>query len=61
MILLGAAIQMAAHSGQLKQEEWLQFVERATNLLDAYFNRYDEIVKPPLLLDGNSYTDLYLA
>ncbi len=52
-ILLGAAIQMAKQGRALKQNEWLAFVERATNLLDVYFNRFDEIVRPDILLDGN--------
>lgn len=57
-ILLGAAIRMAAQGRALKQDEWLQFVERATGLLDVYFNHYDEIVSPRLLLDGNDVKKL---
>lgn len=53
-ILLGAAIQMAAQSRAVKQGEWLQFVERAIGLLDVYFNHFDEIVSPTILLDGNA-------
>ena len=53
-ILLGAAIQMAAQARAIKQDAWLQFVERALGLLDVYFNHYDEIVSPTLLLDGNA-------
>ena len=57
-VLLGAAIQMAAQGTTLKQDEWLQFVERAIGLLDVYFNRYDEIVSPTILLDGNDVQTL---
>ena len=52
-ILLGAAIQMAKQGWAIEQKEWLAFVERATSLLDVYFNRFDEIVRPNILLDGN--------
>lgn len=37
----------------LNQKEWLVLVERARVLLEAYYERYDEIVVPPLLVDGN--------
>lgn len=57
-ILLGAAIQMAAQGRAVKQDEWLQFVERATGLLDVYFNHFDEIVSPTILLDGNEVKKL---
>ena len=52
-ILLGAAIMIGRAGSQLKQSEWLHFVERATSLLEAWFSRYDEIVNPALFLDGN--------
>lgn len=51
-ILLGAALQMAAQGRSPRQDAWLQLVERATSLLDVYFNHCDEIVSPTLLLDG---------
>lgn len=53
VVLLGAAIVLGSAGSRLKQAEWLKLVERSTDLLDAYFNRYGEIVEPPLLLDGN--------
>lgn len=52
-VLLGAASVLGQAGGDLKQADWLQFVERSTILLDAYFNRYDTIVSPRLLLNGN--------
>lgn len=52
-VLLGAAAVLSRAGGNLKQADWLQFVERSAILLDAYFNRYDTIVSPRLLLDGN--------
>ena len=36
----------------MAQGEWLTQVESATLLLDAWFNRYDELIAPTLLLDG---------
>lgn len=57
-ILLGAAIQMAKQGRAIKQDEWLQFVERATGLLEVYFNHFDEIVSPIILLDGNDVQKL---
>ena len=53
VILLGAAHVLGAQGRELKQAEWLKLVEAATILLDGYFNRYDEIVSPRMLLDGN--------
>ena len=52
-ILLGAAQYLGTHRSGIRQHEWLAFVDSVTTLLDAYFNRYDEIVDPALLLDGN--------
>ena len=46
-------MQLAAQARAIKQDEWLKFVERAIDLLDVYFNHYDEVVSPRLLLDGN--------
>ena len=51
-ILLAAAFMMGVERSGLRQSEWLQFVDRATLLLDAFFNRYDEVVDPRPLLDG---------
>ncbi len=52
-ILLASAQYLGSAGRDLKQRDWLDFVETATTLLDAYFNRYAEIVEPALLLDGN--------
>ncbi len=53
VILLALARYLAARGNTLKQADWLQQVDSATRLLDAYFNRYAEIVDPPMLLNGN--------
>lgn len=52
-ILLGTAQYLGTHRSGIRQHEWLAFVDSVTTLLDAYFNRYDEIVDPAQLLDGN--------
>ena len=53
VILLAAANYLGSAGSELKQHEWLGFVDAVTTLLDTYFNRHDEIVDPALLLDGN--------
>ena len=50
--LLALAKYLAAQGNELQQQSWLERIEIATDLLNAYFYRYDEIVDPPLLLDG---------
>ena len=57
-ILLGAAVVLGRAGSALKQAGWLQLVERATILLDAYFNRHDTIVSPRLLLNGHDVLEL---
>ncbi len=57
-ILLGCAQVLGSRRGDLAQAEWLRLVEAVTILLDTYFNRYDEIVAPPPLLDGRDICDL---
>ena len=53
VILLALAEYLAGQGRALEQGAWLAQVEAATRLLDAYFNRYDEIVAPAMLLNGN--------
>lgn len=52
VILLALAEYLAAQGNELRQRDWLDKVEIATDLLNVYFHRYDEIVDPPLLLNG---------
>ena len=52
-ILLAAAEFLASRGSDLKQQDWLDYVAGVRTLLDGYFNRYAEVVDPPLLLDGN--------
>lgn len=53
VILLALAQYLAKQRNELNQQEWLGLVETATDLLHTYFQRYDEIVDPPLLLNGH--------
>ncbi len=53
VILLATAEYLATQGNALKQRDWLNLVETVTQLLDVYFNRFDEIVDPRLHLDGN--------
>ena len=57
IVLAAACVLGEARSG-LRQADWLQFVDRATILLDTFYNQYDEIVDPPLLLNGRDVQDL---
>lgn len=51
--LLAAANYLGVSGSKLDQDGWLQVVERLLMLLHAYYERYDELVEPPVLLDGN--------
>ena len=51
--LLAAAVFLGRAGSDLDQDEWLAFVERLVILLSAYFDQYESLVEPPLLVDGN--------
>ena len=51
--LLAAARFLGNAGGDLNQDEWLAFVERLMVLLSAYYDQYETLVEPPLLVDGN--------
>lgn len=57
-ILLAAACVLGEAGSSLRQADWLQFVERVTLLLDTFYNKYDEVVDPPPLLNGRDVQDL---
>ncbi|MCY3574882.1 MAG: hypothetical protein OXG92_03405 [Chloroflexi bacterium] len=58
VILLGAAKALAAQGVALDQQDWLRRVEQITQLLDAWFNQYDTLVNPKLLLSGHDVKTL---
>ena len=58
VILLALAEYLADQGNVLRQHDWLDKVGIATDLLHSYFERYYEIVDPPLLLDGHDLQNL---
>lgn len=52
-ILLAAATYLGRRGADMQQAEWLAFVETAVLLLDTWFNQYETVVNPPVLLDGD--------
>jgi len=56
-LLLGLAHYLAMVNVEFDQDVWLVMVERARLALDAYYQRYDEIVSPALLVDGSALMD----
>lgn len=53
MCLLAMANYLAMMGTQIKQDEWIELVERVRTLLDAYYQRYEQIVEPPQLINGD--------
>ncbi len=51
--LLTLADYLATHGTRLKQNEWLMLVDRIRILLEAWYDKHDQIVSPPALVDGN--------
>ncbi|MEO8610309.1 MAG: HD domain-containing protein [Chloroflexota bacterium] len=51
--LLSLADYLGTRAEHLNQGDWLKFVEKIRILLEAYFERYDKLVEPPTLVDGN--------
>ncbi len=51
--LLAMAEHLGTRGSALDQDEWVLFLERIQGVLAARFRRYDEIVEPPPLIDGN--------
>jgi tRNA nucleotidyltransferase/poly(A) polymerase len=55
--LFALADYLGMVGASLDQDTWLSLVERIRLLLEAYFERYDEWVAPPMLVDGNRLMD----
>lgn len=53
VILLAAASYLGRQGANIDQADWLAFVDTATELLDTWFNQYDDVVSPAPLLDGD--------
>jgi poly(A) polymerase len=57
-ILLGLAHYLGIYGAELQQEAWLQKVEWAIQMLSAYYDLYDTIVNPPMLINGNDLEEV---
>lgn len=55
--LLALAGYLGSAGVQLEQDAWLAQVERAQQLLSAYFEQYDTLIEPPPLLNGSALMD----
>ncbi len=51
--LMTLADYLATHGTRLKQNEWLMLVDRVRVLLEAWYDKREQIVSPPALVDGN--------
>lgn len=51
--LLSLASYLATQGTYLRQDDWLMLVDRVRILLDAWFDKREELVAPPALVDGN--------
>lgn len=51
--LWAAAHYLGCWANEINQDQWLLLVERLRIFLGAYYEQYDSIVEPPVLLDGN--------
>jgi len=56
-ILVALAVYLAEHNTDLDQDAWVIVLDQVGVLLDAYFNRYEQVVVPLPLLDGNDLMD----
>jgi tRNA nucleotidyltransferase/poly(A) polymerase len=55
--LLAMAYYLAYENTLLKQDEWLKHLEKVQTILEAYFIRYDQIVAPPPLINGDDIVE----
>lgn len=51
--LLALADYMGSAGSEIEQGEWLSMVERVRVLLHAYYERYEQVVAPPPVIDGD--------
>ncbi len=50
--LLALADYLGTFGMTLPQDAWVRYLERIRALLEAYFDHYDTLVQPPVLIDG---------
>lgn len=53
VIILTLARYLADNELNIDHDEWVRVLEHARVLLDAFFGRYDVIVAPTMVIDGN--------
>jgi tRNA nucleotidyltransferase/poly(A) polymerase len=53
IILLSLAAYLAQVGVDIRQDDWLVFVERAAILFSAYFDQRAQLVEPPAVIDGH--------
>lgn len=51
--LMTLADYLAVKGTQLNQDEWLMLVDRVRILLEAWYDKHEQLVSPPSLVDGN--------
>ncbi len=51
--LLALADYLGIYSARLDQDNWLMMVEKIRQLLEAFYEQYDQIVAPAPVIDGN--------
>jgi tRNA nucleotidyltransferase/poly(A) polymerase len=52
LCLFALAQHLAQAGAELNQDDWLRLIERVQRLLEAYFEHYQQLVEPPILLNG---------
>jgi poly(A) polymerase len=53
LVLLGLADLRGTRGNELAQETWISALDTARILLENYWDRREEVIAPPRLLDGN--------
>ncbi len=56
--LLALADFLGTYGMTLPQDAWVHYLERIRTLLEAWYERYDQLVQPPVLIDGNALIKL---
>ncbi|RMF80359.1 MAG: CCA tRNA nucleotidyltransferase [Chloroflexi bacterium] len=57
--LIGLAEYLSYHRLEFDQDVWLQLVDKANTLLDAYFLHYETCIMPPALLSGDDIMNAF--
>jgi len=50
---------LATYEGNLTDERWQSALEFTYQILDGWFNRYDQVVEPPKIISGDEIIDRY--